>query len=123
MRCGNRFASARDRREAMIDKSVVGVIVVVILAALLLSGCGLIPTRTVVKPQVVEVSKYVRAPLPAQLVQPCRYAEPDPACWRDGQPEFCNEQLLAMRLDYRHALNKCDDDKTALRALGPPDDG
>lgn len=90
----------------------------VVATLLMLAGCGLLPqTRTVVKPQTVEVSKYIRAALPANLTKACKYAEPDPACMRDGQREFCNQQLLDMRLDYRQALSDCDDDKTALRAL------
>jgi hypothetical protein len=85
---------------------------------MLLAGCAWWPqTRTVVKPQTVEVPKYIRAALPSDLVKACKYAEPDPACLRDGRREFCNEQLLDMRLSYRKALSDCDDDKTALRAL------
>ena len=94
-----------------------------LIASIVASGCGLLPTRTVVKPQTVEVSKYIRAPIPEELTRSCTYAEPDPACWRDTHPEFCNEQLLQMRLAYRYVLRRCDDDKTALRALGPPPDG
>jgi len=87
--------------------------------ALLLAACGMFDSHVVVKPQTVEVPKDTRAPLPAPLVRECTYAEPDPGCWREGKREFCNEQLLDMRLGYRQALTNCNDDKTALRALGP----
>lgn len=87
------------------------------IAAALLAGCG--TEHVVVKPQAVEVAKYFRAPLPEKLVHACGYVEPDPACWRDGQREYCDGQLLDMRLGYRKALADCNDDKTALRALEP----
>jgi hypothetical protein len=92
--------------------------ILVACLAVALSGCWLLPqTRTVVKPQTVEVPKYIRAALPGNLVKACKYAEPDPACFREGHREFCDEQLLDMRLGYRKALGDCDDDKTELRAL------
>lgn len=90
------------------------------LCAVSLSACSWLKPHTVVKPQIVEVTKYQREALPPLLLQPSIYAEPDPACWRDGHREFCNEQLLDMRLGYRHALGSCNDDKTALRAAEPP---
>jgi len=86
-------------------------------AVALLAGCG--QEHVVVKPQSIEVPKYLRAPLPDKLVRACTYIEPDPVCWRDGHREYCNEQLLEMRLSYRKALANCNDDKTALRALEP----
>lgn len=89
------------------------------LCAASLSGCAWFAPRTVVKPETVEVTKYQREPLPPALLQACVYVEPDPACWRDDHREFCNEQLLQMRLGYRQALASCNDDKAALRAAGP----
>lgn len=103
------------------------VAVFVVLFMLLATGCDLLPTRTVVKTETVEVPKYQRAPLPKKLVQPCTYVEPDPACWRadqngNGHREFCNEQLNEIKLGYRNALGECDADKTQLRSLGPVND-
>ncbi|MBN8885920.1 MAG: hypothetical protein J0I77_09390 [Rudaea sp.] len=89
------------------------------LSAASVSGCTWFTPRTVVKPETVEVTKYQREPLPPALLQAYIYVEPDPACWRDGHREFCNEQLLQMRLGYRQALSSCNDDKAALRAAGP----
>lgn len=83
----------------------------------LLAGCG--QEHVIVKPQTVEVAKYTRAALPEKLVRPCTYVEPDAACWRDSQREFCDGQLLEIRDGYRKALSDCNDDKSALRALGP----
>lgn len=83
-----------------------------------LSGCGLLGRdHVVVRPQAVEVPKYLREPLPAKLVQPCEYAKPDPACWRDGHREFCNKQLLQIIDGQDKVLGDCSDDKAALRAL------
>lgn len=97
----------------MIDR-----IAVLMILAAVIAGCGLCPDRVVVKPQVVNVPTYIRAPIPADLTKPCTLAEPDPACLRAGKREFCNGQLATMRADYHDALAKCDADKTALRALG-----
>jgi len=84
-----------------------------------LTGCTIFKPHTVVKPEVVEVPKYIREPLPAELVKTCVYVEPDPACWRKDHREFCDEQLLEVRLGYRMKAKCDDDDKAALRALGP----
>jgi hypothetical protein len=87
--------------------------------ALLLAGCAWRSPETIVKTQTIEVPRYVREPIPAPLLRPCRYVEPEPDCLRDGHREFCNGQLLEMRLAYRRALQLCDDDKSALRAAEP----
>lgn len=84
------------------------------LAALV--GCGSKPA-VVTRPIAVEVQVPVREPLPAELLQPCRLVEPDPACWREGQREYCNGQLVVIRDDYRAALRTCDSRMTRLRAL------
>lgn len=87
-----------------------------ILAALC-AACVPKPAAVLTRPVTVEVPVPVRTPLPAELVQPCRLVEPDPACWREGQREFCNGQLIAIRDDYRAALRTCDARMTRLRAL------
>lgn len=109
------FAGSRKKTWRLLGIAALG-----LLCVFWLAGCSWLGRdHVVVKPEPVEVPKYLREPLPAKLVQPCVYAEPDPACWRDGHREFCNRQLLDMRAAYADALAQCNDDKTALRALGP----
>jgi hypothetical protein len=60
---------------------------------------------------------YVHARLPAELLAPCRYAAPDPACWRGEAREYCNGQLVEIRDGLRAALAECDARMTQLRAL------
>lgn len=101
----------------MLRKICAGMLCAALLT--ILSGCSIFKPHTVVKPEIVEVPRYIREPLPADLVKTCEYAEPDPACWRNDHREFCDEQLLEVRLGYR-AKARCDNaDKAALRALGP----
>ena len=106
-----------ERRRA---RRCLAIAVLLLFAVFWLSGCGLIEKpHVVVKSESVEVPKYLREPIPAKLVQPCEYAKPDPACWRDGHREFCNKQLLQIIDGQDKALIDCSDDKAALRALGP----
>lgn len=85
------------------------------LAALVcVSGCA---PRTIVKPVPVEVTKYVKTPIPPELTKPCVYQPAAPACTRNGKPELCNDQLLYERNAYRLELGLCDADKTELRKL------
>ena len=83
-------------------------------AALALLGCT---PKTLVRTVPVPVAKYIRAPLPESLIQPCRVIEPDPACWGNQTRQFCNGQMATMLYDYRAALEACDADKTALRSI------
>lgn len=91
----------------------------IFLAALLAlaGGCDLLRPRVLVKPEVVEVVHEVRTPLPAALVRPRTVAEPDPACWWDTSRVYCNGQLAEMHAADHAALDLCNADKAALRAL------
>lgn len=88
------------------------------LFATLAVGCT--SPKVITRTQTVEVPMVTRVPIPADLVVPCRVAEPDPACWRDTRREFCNGQLVAIRDLYRAALATCDARMTQLRALDKP---
>lgn len=91
----------------------------VLLGALLAmaTGCDLLRPHVLVRPEVVEVPREVRTPLPAALLQPRTVAEPDPACWWDTSRVLCNGQLAELRATYRAALEQCNADKSALREL------
>lgn len=88
------------------------------LLALGLAGCG--RERVVVKHEPVEVTKYVRAVVPDELTRDRDVVEPDPAGWRcfaDGcRRVYTNEQLDAMRRDWRAAARESNADKAAIRA-------
>jgi len=90
---------------------LIKVLIVGTLLALLLVGCA--PPAQVVRTQTVEVPKYIRTPIPAELVQPTVVVEPAPLCGST----FCNGQVATMLGDYRAGLNQCNADKSALREL------
>ena len=79
--------------------------------SLVLAGCA--PAKQVVRTETVEVPKYIRTPIPAELVQPTVVVEPAPLCGST----FCNGQIATMLGDYRAGLNQCNADKSALRNL------
>ena len=81
-------------------------------ATAILTACT--APQAIIKPEPVPITKYVRATIPAQLLQPCVVAEPDPACWWAGAHAYCNGQLVTMILDYRAALQQCNADKAAI---------
>lgn len=90
-----------------------------------LSGCG---SGVIVKHEPVEVTRYVRAPVSAELTRDRVVAEPDPAGWRCDAGATCrrvytNEQVEAMRRDYRRALQESNADKAAIRAEQDAGDG
>lgn len=95
-------------------------IVSAVVAIIVVAGCT--PAPTVIKPEPVEVPRYLHVPLPAELVAACTFTEPDAACWREGKREFCNGQLTQMLNGYRLALWLCSADKSALRALDDRND-
>lgn len=92
-------------------------IAMLLAIALVLTACATPQPRQIVKAQQVEVTKYIRTPLPAELIQENAYAEPDPACMRDTTRVFCNGQLTQIRIDLREKLNQCNADKAELRKL------
>lgn len=78
-------------------------------------GCTPAP---IVKPVPVDVTKYVKQQIPAQLLAPCKVVEPDRACWRGTKAEFCNGQLVEMLADYKAALATCDSQISAIAGEG-----
>ncbi|MGH7290675.1 MAG: hypothetical protein ACREJT_05670 [Myxococcota bacterium] len=94
----------------------VSLLLVAVVAALSLIGCA--PARVVVKTVPVEVTKYVKTPIPPELTKPCVYQTQEPACTMNGKRILCNDQLLSERDGYRLELRLCDADKTELRKLG-----
>jgi hypothetical protein len=90
-----------------------GLVVVLVLSSV--SGCT---PRIVTKAVPVEVTKYVKTPIPPALTKACVYPPLTPACTRNGIAELCNDQLLTERNGYRLELKLCDTDKTELRKLG-----
>lgn len=86
-------------------------ILAIISVSLLIAACT--PPAQVVRTQTVEVPKYIRVPIPAQLIAPTVVTDPAPACGS----AFCNGQLATMLGDYRSGLFQCNADKAALREL------
>ena len=82
---------------------------------LALAGCGE-RGRVLVKTEVVEVPRYVRATVPAALTAPIAVPWPAPACQRDGAPVLCNGQVADLLLEHRRALATCNADRAAIRA-------
>jgi hypothetical protein len=82
-----------------------------IIASLFIVACT--PPAQIVRTQTVEVSKYIRVPIPAQLTAPTIVIDPAPACGST----FCNGQIATMLGDYRSGLFQCNADKAALREL------
>jgi len=76
-----------------------------------LAGCT--TPAQIVRTQTIEVPKYIRVPIPAQLIAPTVVADPAPQCGK----AYCNGQLATMLGDYRSGLFQCNADKAALRQL------
>jgi hypothetical protein len=89
-------------------------IAVLVLVA---SGCAPAAPKQLIKPTQVEVTKYVRAPIPDELIQDRTVIEPPPKCTLAGKPVFCNGQTAITLQDYRDTLKQSNADKAALRAL------
>ncbi len=90
------------------------------LALLALAACTPSQDRVLVRPQVVEVPRYLRAEIPAPLVEPLPFAIPDGACWRDGVRVLCNGQLAAALLECRATVDRANADRAALRNIQAP---
>ena len=89
-----------------------------LITALVLVSTGCAPTPAqVVKTRDVEVTKYIREPIPDNLIQDRVVVEPAPACTLDGKPKFCNGQTALVLQDYRDTLKQCNADKASLREL------
>ena len=82
-----------------------------LVATLALGLCACTP---MVKTQIVKVPVYIAQKPDAILLQQCKYAEPDPACWVGGKHQYCNGQLAQMIVGYRDELARCNADKSAL---------
>lgn len=78
---------------------------------LLLTACT---PRVVVKPELIEVPKYIVRPIAPELVAPIDVYWPDPMCFVDGIRVYCNGQLATMLLNYREALEKANADRQTL---------
>lgn len=89
----------------------------ILAAATILCGCT--PAASLIKTVDVPITKYVRQPIDPGLLTPCVVVEPDRACWREDQREFCNGQLVDMLADYRAALAACDSQIHAIGASQP----
>jgi hypothetical protein len=87
-----------------------------VISCALVAGCTSATDRVLVRPQVVEVPRYVRTPIPAELTAPIVVPWPDGRCWLDTARVLCNGQLAALLLDYREALERANADRAALRA-------
>ena len=82
----------------------------------MLAACASAPP---VPPEPIRVPVYVRAPLPAALLQPCAVHEPDGQCWRDTARALCNGQLAELLVEYRAALAACAAQIDAIREMRP----
>lgn len=92
-------------------------VAMLLAVALVLTACAPPPPQ-IVKHDAVEVTKYVRTPIPAELVQPNEYAKPDPRCVdADGKRVFCNGQVRENAAKCEEQLNACNADKALLRQL------
>jgi hypothetical protein len=92
----------------------------VLLALLALAACTPTKDRVLVRPQVVEVPRYIRAEIPAQLIEPLSNTRPDGSCWRDGARVLCNGQLAAALLECRATVDRANADRAALRNIQAP---
>ena len=84
-----------------------------------LCACGkTLPVRT----ETVEVTKYIRSPLPSELTSPLDVYVPAPLCSdpETGKAVLCNGQLAQLLLDYRSALGQCNADRKAAADAQPP---
>ena len=79
----------------------------------MLFGCG--PQKTAIRTETVEVPKYIKQPVAAELIAPLVVERPAPAC-NDGQSAvYCNGQLASILVEFRHALDTCNADRKAIR--------
>jgi hypothetical protein len=89
-----------------------------LITALVMIASGCTPTPAqIVKTRDVEVTTYVREPIPADLIQDRIVVEPAPKCTLDGKPRLCNGQTATALQDYRDTLKQSNADKAALREL------
>lgn len=79
-------------------------------ASALLAGCAK-EVKPVPVPQVVRVQVPVYVPIPAELTQDCPIAEPT---------SLKVEEAVRVANARKVALQNCNADKAALRALGKP---
>lgn len=98
---------------------VVFVVVLILGAAFCLSGCGFAPSKHLatapVRTETVEVPKYTTQPVAPELTAPIVVDKPAPAC-NDGQSAvYCNGQVAALLVEFRHALDTCNADRKAIR--------
>lgn len=95
---------------------VVGFLMLICLVCAVgsIAGCS---SPVVVKPQTVEVDKFVVVPIPEALLRSCDVAEPPKDCKRSGKADFCNGTLSALLDMYRLATHNCSDDKIKIRDL------
>lgn len=89
----------------------------VMLGCIVALLCACVP-RTIVRTETVEVPRYVRAPVPAELTTPRTADTPAAACRDAAQAVLCNGQLAGWAFDLRHALEQCNADKASIAALG-----
>ena len=89
-----------------------------LITALVLVATGCAPAPApLIKPREVEVTTYVREPIPAELTQDRNFAEQTPQCTRDGKPVLCNGQQSIELNDCRAVVDQHNADKAALRQL------
>jgi len=86
-------------------------LIAIAFALALVAGCT--TPAQVIRTQTVEVPKYIRVPIPDQLVQPLVVIEPKPLCGST----FCNGQLATLLQDYRDAFAVCNADRATQRDL------
>lgn len=79
---------------------------------------GACTPRLITRTETVEVPRYVRTPVPAELTTPRTTAAPPPACRDGGARVLCNGQLAQWTLDLRERLDQCNADKASIAALG-----
>ena len=94
-----------------------------VLLLLFVSAC--VPGRIAVKPQTVEVTRYVREEIPSGLTYPISIYEPEPLCVDPitKVKVLCNGQLANLLIDYRNAVNSCNIDRNAVMMSQPKNPG
>lgn len=76
-------------------------------------GCA--QHKSAIRTETVEVPKYIKQPVAAQLIAPIVVDKPVPAC-NDGQSAvYCNGQIAALLVELQHALDTCNADRKAIR--------
>jgi hypothetical protein len=87
---------------------------------LVLAGCAPTQQKPIVQYKTVEVSKYIRAPIPPEYTADRIVTEPPPLCVLAGPPKlvvYCQNQVAELVDAYRAALRQSNLDKQALRSL------